>query len=117
MDNGEDAAEPEEAQPAGDEEQRKPLGWRDLPGVVNLKDFAQMVGGEAEQIAGSFRRALESFFHLPVGPIIGIFGLLLVSIRTCLLIMVIFVFGTAIFLMTIMRALGLITRSRSSTKD
>ena len=107
MDNGEDPPEQEE-------EQRKPLGWRDLPGVVNLKDFAQMVGTEAEQIAGSFRRALESFFRLPFGPIRGSFGLCIVGIRSCLLVMVIFIFGTGIFLMTIMRALGLISRKRSS---
>ena len=109
----EDAAEEENEV----EENRKPLGWRDLPGVVNLKDFAQMVGTEAEQIAGSFRRALGSLFRLPFGPIRGTFGLLIVSFRTCLLVLVIFVFGTAIFLMTIMRALGLITRSRASNKD
>ncbi len=97
-----------------EEEDREPLGWRDLPGVVNLKDFAQMVGGEAEQIGTSFRMALESFFRLPFGPIGGFFGLFVASIRSCLLIMVIFVFGTGIFLLTIMRALGLITRGRSS---
>ncbi len=114
MDNGEDATEQEEAQLAGNEEQRKPLGWRDLPSVVSLKDFARMVGGEAEQIAGSFRMALESLFHPPFGPIAGFFGLLIVSIRSCLLVMVIFVFGTGILLITIMRALGMITRGRSS---
>ena len=107
MDNGEDPPEQEE-------EQRKPLGWRDLPGVVNLKDFAQMVGTEAEQIAGSFRRALESFFRLPFGPIRGSFGLCIVGIRSCLLVMVVFIFGTGIVLMTIMRAIGLISRGRSS---
>ena len=48
MENGEDAAEQDGPQRAGDEEQRKPLGWRDLPSVVNLKDFAQMAGTEAE---------------------------------------------------------------------
>ena len=47
--------QPEDAQPAGEEEERKPLSWRDLPRVVNLKDFAQMVGSEAEQIGTSFR--------------------------------------------------------------
>lgn len=108
----EDVEDQEEAQLAGDEEQRKPLGWRDLPGVVNIKDFAQMVGGEAEQIGTSFRMALESFFRLPFGPIGGFFGLFIVSIRSCLLVLVIFVFGTGIFLLTIMRALGLITRGR-----
>ncbi len=119
MENGEEASEQEEAQQAGaqsagEEEDRKPLGWRDLPRVVNLKDFAQMVGSEAEQIGTSFRMALESLFHLPFGPIAGFFGLFIASIRSCLLVMVILVFGTGIFLVTIMRALGLITRSRSS---
>ncbi len=114
MENGEDAAEQKEAQSAEDEEQRKPLGWGDLPSVVNLKDFAQMVGGEAERIAGSFRMSLESLFRLPFGPIGAFFGLFIVSIRSCLLVMVIFVFGSGIFLLTLMRALGLITRGRSS---
>ena len=52
---------------------RKPLGWRDLPGVVNLKDFAQMVGTEVEQIGTSLRISLESLFRLPFGPIKGLF--------------------------------------------
>ncbi len=103
----------EEAQPAGEEEARKPLGWRDLPGVVNLKDFAQMVGAEAEQIGMSLRASLESLFRLPFGPILGVFGLFIVSIRSCLLILVVFVFGSGIFLLTIMRALGMITRRRA----
>ena len=117
MENSHDAPEQEETlaeedQAPGAEKDRKPLRWRDLPGVVNLKDFAQMVGTEAEQIGTSLRIALESLFRLPFGPIRGFFGLALVSIRACLLVMVIFVFGTGIFLMTIMRALGLITRRR-----
>ena len=97
----------------GAEGERKPLSWRDLPSVVNLKDFAQMVGGEAEQIAGSFRMALDSLFRLPFGPIIGFFGLFIVSIRSCLLVLVVFVFGTGILLITLLRALGLVSRSRT----
>ncbi len=98
----------------GLDEDRKPLGWRDLPTVVNIKDFAQMVGTEAEQIGGSLRSALESFGRLPFGPIWGFFGLFILSIRSCLLVMVIFVFGTGILLVTLMRGLGLITRRRSA---
>ena len=125
MENGDDAADQEdsrkeEAQSAGAssenagaaEEARKPLGWRDLPGVVNLKDFAKMVGTEAEQIGTSLRISLESLFRLPFGPILGFVGLLIVSIRSCLLVLVILVFGSGIFLLTIMRALGLISRKR-----
>ena len=93
---------------------RKPLAWRDLPSVVNIKDFAQMVGGEAEQIGGSVRTSLESFGRLPFGPILGFIGLFILSIRSCLLVMVIFVFGTGILLVTLMRGLGLITRGRSA---
>ena len=96
------------------DEERKPLGWRDLPSVVNIKDFAQMVGTEAEQIGGSLRSALESFGRLPFGPIWGFFGLFILSIRSCLLVMVIFVFGTGILLITLMRGLGLISRGRSA---
>jgi len=108
----EPGAQPAGAQPAEAEEERKSLSWRDLPSVVNLKDFAQMVGSEAEQIGTSLRTSLESLFRLPFGPIAGLFGLFIVSIRSCLLVLVIFVFGTGILLMTIMRALGMITGRR-----
>ncbi len=119
MPEREDAEQPqEEAEDARSEgakaDGRKPLGWGDLPSVVNIKDFAQMVGTEAEQIGGSVRTALESFGRLPFGPILGMFGLFILSIRSCLLVMVIFVFGTGILLITLMRALGLITRGRSA---
>ena len=107
MAENEDASEEDEV-----DEDRKPLGWRDLPSVVNIKDFAQMVGGEAEQIGGSVRTSLESFGRLPFGPILGFIGLFILSIRSCLLVMVIFVFGTGILLLTLMRGLGLITRGR-----
>jgi len=103
-----------EAESPRGEERRKPLGWRDLPSVVNLKDFAQMVGSEAEQIGSSLRASLDSLFRLPFGPIAGLFGLFILSIRSCLLVLVVVVFGTGILLMTIMRALGMITRKRSS---
>ena len=109
MGENEDASEEDEV-----DEDRKPLGWRDLPSVVNIKDFAQMVGGEAEQIATSLRTSLESFGRLPFGPILGFIGLFILSLRSCLLVMVIFVFGTGILLVTLMRGLGLITRGRSA---
>ena len=114
MADEEDLVQPEEeAEPEAQAEGPKTLGWRDLPGVVNIKDFAQMVGGEAEQIGGSLRTALESFGRLPFGPIFGLIGLFILSIRSCLLVMVIIVFGTGILLITLMRGLGLITRGRS----
>lgn len=94
-------------------DERKPLGWRDLPTVVNIRDFAQMVGGEVQQIGATLRLSLESIGHLPFGPIFGFFGLFILSIRSCLLVIVIFVFGTGILLVTLMRGLGLITRGRS----
>ncbi len=52
--------------------------------------------------------------RLPFGPIFGFFGLFILSIRSCLLVIVIFIFGTGIMLITLMRALGLITRKRSA---
>ncbi len=115
MADEEDVEELEEpAEGTGGEEadtgDRKPLRWRDLPTVVNIKDFAQMVGGEAGQIATSLRTSLESFGRLPFGPILGSIGLFILSIRSCLLVMVIFVFGTGILLITLLRALGLISR-------
>lgn len=102
-------AEEETPEQANDEEERKPLGWTDLLSVVNIKDFAQMVGGEVEQIGASLRLALESFGRLPFGPFLGAAGLFILSIRSCLLVLVIIVFGTGILLITLLRALGLIS--------
>jgi hypothetical protein len=115
MDENEDAPQDEEQEEPADE--RKPLGWRDLPSVVNIKDFAQMVGGEVEQIGGSLRVSLESFGRLPFGPILGFIGLFILSIRSCLLVLVIFVFGTGILLVTLIRALGFFSRGRKRTSE
>ena len=60
------------ASTAGAEEDDKPLGWRDLPKVVNIKDFAQMVGGEAEQIGGSLRGGTGVVWAVAVRPHLGL---------------------------------------------
>lgn len=100
-----------------DLDDRKPLSWGDLPSVVNIKDFALMVGGEIEQIGASFRLSLDSLFQLPFGPIVGITGLFIASVRSCLLILVVLVFGTGILLITLLRAAGLISRKRKPDGD
>jgi hypothetical protein len=92
------------------DDSRKPLSWRDLPNVVNLRDFAEMVGNEIEQIGISTRMALQSLFKLPFGPITGILGLFIIGIRSCLLVLVLFVFGFGIMLITLLRGFGLFSR-------
>ena len=96
----------------GDE--HKPLSWRDLPNVVNLRDFAEMVGNEIEQLGVSTRLALESLFRLPFGPVTGTIGLFIIAIRSCLLLLVLFVFGFGIMLITLLRGFGLISRKPSN---
>ena len=93
------------------------MGWGDLPRMVNIRDFAQMVGNEFEQIGSSFRLSLRSMFQLPFGPVTGTIGFLLTWVRACLLILVIFVFGSGILLITLLRALGLFSPKRDDGAD
>ena len=108
-----DQEEPQGDAPIEDDD-RRPLSWRDLPNVVNLRDFAEMVGNEIEQIGISTRMALESLFRLPFGPFIGLVGLFIIAIRSCLLLLVLFVFGFGIMLITLLRGFGLISRKPSN---
>jgi len=106
-------ADNETAPEPGQEPDRETLSWRDLPKVVNLRDFAEMVGNEIEQIGASTRLALQSLVRLPFGPIIGSIGLFILAIRGCLLILVLFVFGAGIMLITLLRGFGLLSRTPS----
>lgn len=85
--------------------QQRSFGWRDLLGAVNLRDFAQMVGGELTQLATSARLAFQALPRLPAGPLLFLVGLLMVILRLLLLTFVVVVFGTAILLISTLRAL------------
>jgi prepilin signal peptidase PulO-like enzyme (type II secretory pathway) len=92
-------------------EEERNFGWRQLPSRVNLRDFAAMVAGEASLIAGSTRTAFQALPHLPFGPLLFLGGMLMVIFRTSLLIVVVFVFGAAIALISLVRGLtGLFRR-------
>lgn len=92
------------------EEQQRAFGWRQLLASVNLRDFGQMVTGEAAMIGGSLRRAVEVLPRLPFGPFISLGLILLAILRSILLAAVIIVFGVSITLISIVRSVGRLLR-------
>ena len=92
------------------EDEPKTFGWRHLPGAVNLRDFAQMVGGEVRQIGTSVSLAFRLLSHLPLGPFLFVGGLLIALLRALLLVLVVPVFGGAILVITVVRGIARIAR-------
>ena len=92
--------------------ERETLSWRQLPGVVNLTDFSHMVGTELRMLAMSLRLAPESLPRLPLGPLILLAGMLVVMLRLVLLVLVVGVFGPAIFAITVVRGVAGLARRR-----
>ncbi|MDP3766412.1 MAG: hypothetical protein Q8S13_00210 [Dehalococcoidia bacterium] len=90
---------------AGEEptEEARRFGLRDLARAVNLKDFSDMVGGELEMIASSMRVAGEALPKVPFGPVFFLLGLSLAVFRSCLLLLVVVFFGSAILAITVAR--------------
>ena len=83
--------------------QEHTFGWRDLLRAVNLRDFTEMVAGEAAQIATSLRLAAQAALRLPFGPLFFLGGLVIALLRLLLLILVVLVFGTGILLISAVR--------------
>ena len=83
--------------------EQRPLGWRQLFGAVNLRDFVDMVGGELRMIGTSTRLAGEAFPRLPFGPLAFLGAMLLVLLRLVLLLLVAVFFGTSILLISAVR--------------
>jgi len=90
----------------------KAFGWRQLFGAVNLHDFADMVRGEGIMIGTTVRRAFSALPRLPFGPFIFAALMMLAWLRAFLLFLVVFFFGGAIALISVMR--GLSRRSNAS---
>jgi prepilin signal peptidase PulO-like enzyme (type II secretory pathway) len=91
--------------------EQRPFGWRQLPGHVNLRDFAAMVTGELGMLAASARIAVQALPRLPFGPFIFLGALLMVLFRLVLLLLVVVVFGSAILVISAARSLiGLFRR-------
>ena len=85
--------------------QERTFRWRDLLGAVNLGDFAQMVGSELAQIGTSLGLAFRALPRLPVGPLVFLLGVLMALFRLVLLLLVVVAFGSAILIISAVRAL------------
>lgn len=94
--------------------QERSFGWRDLLGAVNLRDFAHMVGGELAQVTTSTRLAFEQLPKLPLGPLLFVAGFGMALFRLLLLVFVVFAFGGAILVITVVRA---VTRLRGRSTE
>ncbi len=101
-----------EVSTAIDSDEVKAFGWRQLFGAVNLHDFADMVRGEGIMIGTTVRRAFAALPKLPFGPLIFGTFMMLAWLRAFLLFLVVFFFGGAIALISVMR--GLSRRSSES---
>jgi prepilin signal peptidase PulO-like enzyme (type II secretory pathway) len=87
------------------------FSWRQLPGKVNLRDFAAMVTGEVGMLAASARIAVQALPRLPFGPFIFLGAMLMVLFRLVLLLLVVIVFGSAILVISAARGIaGLLRR-------
>ena len=95
---------------------KRPFGWRQLLGAVNLKDFVDMVRGELEMIGSSARLALEAFRRLPLGPLAFLGGMLLVLLRLLLLLLVVVLFGTGILVITAVRGAARLALGRKGAE-
>ena len=86
--------------------QERSFGIRQLLGAVNLRDFAQMAGGEVSMIGTNAGLALRGATHLPFGPLLFLGAMALVLLRVVLLLLVIVFFGAAITAITIVRGVA-----------
>ncbi len=94
--------------------ERRTLDLRQFLRDVNLRDFAQMVGGESRMIGTSVRLAFQSLPRLPFGPLFFLAGMLMVVIRSVLLVVVVVVFGIGITAISLGRGVARIAGGRSA---
>jgi len=84
---------------------------RDLLGAVNVRDFIDMVGAEIGHIGTSAGLAVRALTRLPFGPFAFVVGMAIVGLRSCLLVLVVIVFGGGILAVSAARTLlGLMGR-------
>ena len=94
--------------------QQHSFGWRDLLGAVNVRDFAQMAGGELGLLATSAGLAFRALPRLPLGPLLFLGGLAMVILRLVLLTVVVVAFGGSILAISTVR---LLLRAVRGTKE
>jgi len=94
------------------------FGLRELLGAVNLRDFVDMVGAEVGHIGNAAGLAVQSLTRLPFGPFAFVIGIAIVGFRSCLLVLVVIVFGTGILAISIARTvLGLMGRRPAEPRE
>lgn len=85
-------------------------GVRELLGAVNLRDFIDMVGAEVTHIGASAGLAVESLTRMPFGPFAFVLAIAIIGLRSCLLFVVVVVFGSGILAIsaarTVLRLMG-----------
>ena len=86
--------------------ERRTFGWRQLFSSVNLRDFFDMVRGEAGMIGSSFRQGAAALPKLPIGPLVFAGFWLLAIVRSALLVLVVVFFGGAIALISVVRTVS-----------
>ena len=86
------------------------LGWRQVLGTVNLRDFAGMVRGELIIIGTSVQRAVAALRRLPFGPLFFFAYLMLALLRSILLAVIVVTFGTGILLLSAVRGVMRVMR-------
>jgi prepilin signal peptidase PulO-like enzyme (type II secretory pathway) len=92
--------------------ERNTFSWRQLLRTVNLRDFAQMVGGELGMVWESFRLASESASRMPFGPFVFVAGVLMAFLRLVLLVLVVIIFGATILVIAAVRGVASLSRKR-----
>ena len=83
--------------------ERPTIGWRQLLGSVNLRDFIDIVRGELGMIGSSFRQGVEAIPRLPLGPLVFLGFWLLAILRAVLLVLAVAIFGTGILIVSAVR--------------
>ena len=83
--------------------ERPTIGWRQLLGSVNVRDFIDIVRGELGMIGSMFRQGVAAVPRLPFGPLVFLGFWLLAVLRLALLVVVVAVFGTAILIISAVR--------------
>ena len=95
--------------------ERPTIGWRQLLGSVNVRDFIDIVRGELGMIGSSLRQGLEAIPRLPLGPLVFLGFWLLAILRAVLLVLAVAIFGTGILIISAVRGVLRATRGRPAS--
>ena len=97
--------------------EERSFGIRQLLGAVNVRDFAQMVGGEVSMLASNVGLASRGATRLPFGPFLFLAAIALVLVRVFLLGLVIVFFGAAIVTISVLRSVTRLAGRHEDTAE